>query len=330
MATDRYLYAWIQRSALVLAATAMLSVSGALASEYPNRTVKFVVSLAPGGGVDTAGRILAAQLSKTLNQPFVVENKPGASGLLATQLVSTSKADGYTLLVTGTNLAIAPFMVEKNTLEVDRDLTPISLFGSIPYVMVVNKDIPATTPKELVEWIKANPGKFRWGTGSLGSPDHLALAQFNKMAGVKVTIVPYSGTGPAVVATLSGEVGGMISSPGPAKGNIESGNFRALGVTSASNFDLMPNLPTVASLGFPGFEALGWYAVLGPKDMPAELAAEINKHIRAAVNDPEVKAKLNAAGTSVAGTMTPEEFRTYLRTTMATYKGLIQDIELKH
>jgi tripartite-type tricarboxylate transporter receptor subunit TctC len=304
----------------------MVAQSVPALADYPDRTVRVVVTVQAGGTADATARYLAKQLSAQLKQPYVVENKPGISGIVAVEDVSNAKADGYTLLYAADVLAIAPSSIPNLSINVERDLTPITLVGAAPFVFVVNPRIPVKTPTELVAYIKSHPGGFRWGIGGVGTAGQLAIARFSKLAGINALQVPYKGNAPATLATLSGEVDGSVALYTTVKPLIDSGNLVVLGVASAEPVNGMPGVPTIASFGFPGYEALSWFGVWGPKNMPPELAAQVRNQVANALATPELKNEFARAGFAVTVSDNPAAFAAYFKSELSKDKMILQQL----
>ena len=300
----------------------------AVAEDYPSRAVRLVTTVEPGGTADATARYLAKQLSAKLNQPYIIENKPGISGLVAVERVSNAKPDGYVLLYAADTLAIAPFLVPNQTLDIEKDITPITLVGVAPFVFVVNPRIPVKTPNELAAYIKQHPGGFRWGIGGVGVPGQLAIRRFSKLAGISAMEVPYKGTAPSVLATLSGEVDGTAGLYTAVRPLIDSGKLIALGVASGKPLDSMPGMPTIASSGYPGFEALSWFGVWGPKNMPAALALQIRNQVAEAVKSPELIKEFDQTGLTVTVSDSPAAFASYFNSEVARDSVIMKELNL--
>lgn len=312
-----------------LTASACLTGVHARADDYPSRAINFVLPFAPGGGVDLTGRILAQQLSQNLHQSVVVENKPGGAGVVGAQMVSIAKPDGYTLLYSAGANAFLPFTVPNISIDIEHDLTPITQVAKNPYVIIVNKNVPVNNPKELADYIKSHEKDFKWGVSTLGGPDHFAIEQFDYMAGVKPLIVPYTGAGPALVALLGGEVDGVMANPGVAKSNADAGKVKSIAVTTAEPSDLVPGVPTIASFGFAGYDAAGWNALWGPKNMPPALASRIHAYVIQALEDPGLREKFRANILTPAGSASPEAFAAYFHSELAKNGKLVKELNLK-
>lgn len=285
-----------------------------------------VVNASVGGGLDAIGRLLAKQLSDDLNQTFTVLNKDGAAALQGARVVANAKPDGNTILIASVEMAISPVLIHGggNPFDVERELIPISFVGDTPFVIAVNKDIPVGNPRELVDYIKQHDNKFTWGTGGVATPNELAIKQFDKVAGIKPLLVPFPGLGPTMVSLLGGEINGAFPTAPLVKSNIASGRLKALAITSKDMSEWMPDLPTVSSFGFAGYESSAWYGIWAPKGMSKELVARTHAEITKALSAPEVQTKLRAIGLTVSSSKSPQEFAGFYRDQLEKNKILIQ------
>jgi tripartite-type tricarboxylate transporter receptor subunit TctC len=302
-------------SALLIALGAInaLTVSTASAQNYPSRPVRMVVALAAGGPTDTVARIYAYKLSELLAQQVVVDNRPGAGGSVAGDIVAHAPADGYTLFVAANGtIAIAPHLLTKLPYNVSKDLTPVALIGNSPLAVMVHPAVAATSMKELLALAKARPGKINFGSAGQGSTGQLATELLKLMAGIDMTHVPYKGAGPALVGAVSGEIELMISGVSTGLPYIKQRQLRALGVTSPRRLSVLPDVPAVAET-VPGYEAGSWYAVMVPAGTPRNLIEHLNRQSAKAVNSPDVQSKLVAAGVDPE-TLTPEQLGVKIRT----------------
>ncbi len=276
-----------------LIAAALAGTSGQVSAQrYPSKAVKVVVTVSAGGTPDTIGRVVAQKMSELFGQSVVIENRPGANGIIASQAVAASTPDGYTLLLATGSHAINPSIYRKLPYDSDRDFVPVAQIGSAPALtLVVNQAFPA---KDLTEFITlAKTGKVSYGSAGVGSILHLAGARFNQAAGTKMLHVPYKGGGPALSAVLAGEVQAIFLSTPAAVPAIKAGSVRPLGVTSATRLAQFPDLPTLAEGGLPGFETDGgWVGIFAPAGTPAEVVERINSMVRKATHDPATKQKL--------------------------------------
>ena len=320
----------VTRKFLLGCAAALCLFTGgtAVAQDYPNKTVKFVVPYEPGGGNDLGTRLLAQKLGEQLKQTFVVENRAGISGISGATYVSEQKPDGYTLLEAADTQTSAPYLLPNVTLDPEKDLVPITKIGFTPFIWVVHPSVPAKDPKELIALIKKEPESYRWGMGGIGTPGHLAIEKLDRTAGINPLRVPYKGNGPAVTALMSGEVNGMLASPPSVSELVQGGKLRVIGVATAQPLESFPGVPTVASFGFPGFEASSWFGIWGPKGMPQDLVKKIHGQIGAAMADPELQKKFISAGILVSVSKTPEEFAAFVKSEITSNKTLIKELNI--
>jgi tripartite-type tricarboxylate transporter receptor subunit TctC len=277
------------------------------------------------------GRIFAQELSDITKQRFVVENRVGAAGLIGAQFVSDAKPDGYTLVYTsGITMSTAPSMLKNSTFDLVRDLTPIAQTVVGPEVFAINPKIPAKNFKEFVEYLKAHPG-FKWSIGGVGSLEQLTIAALDKMIGTKSLIVPYNGVGPGVVAAMSGEVDGALAPLPAMKAALASGDLRGLAVTSADPIPQLPNIPTIASVGYPNLVSYNWNGIWGPKNLPKELVRFLHDKIVEATKSSTLKDRVTAGGFFVpAKAMGVDEFTAYVKAEVDKYDPILEELKLKH
>jgi tripartite-type tricarboxylate transporter receptor subunit TctC len=282
----------------------------AVAQDYPTRPVHLIVQTPAGGSPDIIARIIGEWLSEHLGQPFVVEDRTGASGNIATEYVLKSAPDGYTLLLALSANAINAALYDNLNFNFLRDAAPVASIGSIPLVMEVNPSFPALTVPEFIAYAKANPGKINMGSGGTGSPHHVAGELFSMMAGVKMTHVPYRGEGLALPDLIAGQIQVMFGVMPASLGYIKAGKLRALAVTAAARQPALPDVPTVAEF-LPGYEASGWYGIVVPKATPSAVVNRLNIKINAALLDPRVKDRLTDLGCRIfAGS--PDDFGKFI------------------
>lgn len=306
-----------------------LAMPGAVAADpYPEKTVEITVPIQPGGGADLNARLLAQGLSDHFDGNFIVLNKPGAGGILGARGVSAAAPDGYSLLFAASAMTMGPYLVADLSFDTEAELTPITEVASGALVMVVNPSIPANTPAELAAYAKEHPDTFRWG-GTLGSPDYFSIAKFNQAAGIKPVVVPFNGAAPTLVSLLSGEISAAIIIPSLVKEHIGSGKLRALAVTSKERNSLVPDIPTVASFGYDGFDSSLWYGLWGPKDMPLDVATTIQGGVAAALQNPQILDKLAASGLTPSPANTPEQFKAFVAAEVAKNVQIIEENNLK-
>jgi tripartite-type tricarboxylate transporter receptor subunit TctC len=286
---------------LVAGAAALPAVSRiARAQTYPSRPVRVIEGFGAGGSPDIVARLIGQWLSERLGQPFVIENRPGAASNIATEAVVRALADGYTLLMVSGANAVNATLYDKLNFNFSRDIAPIAGLMRVPFVMLVNPSFPARTVPEFIAYAKANPGKINMASPGIGTPGHVAGELFKMMAGIKMLHVPYRGVAPALIDLLGGQVQVYFATTPASIEYISGDRLRPLAVTTATQSDTLPDLPTVGEF-LPGFEASGWYGVGAPRNTPAEIIDKLNKEINAGLADPKLKARL----TDLGGTVLP-------------------------
>ncbi len=300
----------------------------AFGQAYPSKPVRIIVPYAPGGTVDSVARMLAVRLSEQLGQPFVVENRAGASGAIGSDVVAKSPADGYTLLMQASTFVASALLVKSQPFNIEKDFTPIANLGSVPLVMLVYPGLPMKTLADFVKAAKAEPQRYTLGTAAVGSASHLAEEAIRHEAKIDVQIIPYKGTTPAMVDVLGGHTSGMIDAVPSLLQHIKSGKARALAVTSARRLPSLPDVPTVAESGLPNFEMVSWYGIWAPANMPVDLATLLNKEINAAMQSPQVVQSLGAQAFIFSNTTGPQ-FGVYVKQESAKYKQLIDKANIK-
>jgi len=297
--------------------------STASAQGYPAGPVRVIVPFPPGGGVDGAGRLISQKLTEALGRQFVVDNRPGANGMIGSELAARSAKDGYTLMVNGANFVTTPSLYDKPTYDPIRDFEPVSLIALAPNVLVVHPSLPAKSVKELIALAKARPGQVNFAGSGSGSTPHLAAELFNTLAKVTMVHVPYRGTGPAIVGLMSGEASVMFMPTTNAVPLVKSGRLRALAVTSRERVPAMPELPTVAESGLKGYESSQWYGMLAPAGAPAEVLGLLNSHVVKIMQAPEMKQRLTGEGLVAVGS-TREQFAAHIKIELAKWAKVIK------
>jgi tripartite-type tricarboxylate transporter receptor subunit TctC len=310
-------------------AAVAISCGAAFAQPFPQKPVKLIVGFPPGGGVDIIARSISQALGDRLGQPIVVENRPGAGGNIAAEQVAHAPADGHTLLVGAvSSLAISASLYKAPRYDVLKDLTPVAVVASVPNVLVVHPSIKAKNVKEFIAHVKANPGKVNFGSAGNGTTVHFAGELFKSMASLDMVHVPYKGAAPAMADLLGGQVQVMFDFLSAAAPHIKSGKLHALGVTSTKRSPVLPNVPTIAEAGLPGYNVLGSFGVMAPAGTPADVVNRLNREIAAVVNLPEVKERL----ISYAATpeqQTPEEFAQILKAEVAKWAKIVDATGVK-
>ena len=310
-------------------ALALMAAGAAFAQPYPNHVVRFVSPYAPGGGTDILARTLAQKLTENFGQSFVVENRAGGGGIVGIDSVAKAAPDGYTILLGSKGpLTMNPALHSKLPYDTLRDLAAISLIGSVPAVLAVHPSLPVKSVKALIELAKARPGELTFSSSGTSGTGHLSGELFASMANVKLVHVPYRGTGPATIAVLSGEVtfgfGNLVS----LMPHVQSGQLRALAVTSAKRISAAPSLPTVAEAGLKGYEYVTWYGVLAPAATPKEIIARLGAELAKIARQPDMRERLKSEGGESIGS-TPEEFADYLKIEMASSAKLVKIANLR-
>lgn len=301
-------FAFIAGLALAFFAAPVL----AQAPAYPAKPIRIVAPVPPGGGVDILSRAIGQKLSEAFKTPVVIENKPGASAAVGTDLVAKSAADGYTLLMAYTAHATNPYLNPNLAYDTERDFAPVVLVGYIPLVLVVHPSVPAHSVRELIALAKAKPGQLSYASGGAGAGAHLSGELFRTLAQVDVTHVPYKGNAPALVDLLGGQVTMMFDTVNTAMPHVKSGKLKLLASTTPKRSSLAPDTPTMIESGLPGFEVSAWYAVIAPAKTPRDVIARLNAEINKALADPEMKTRFAAQGVEFVGG-TPEQAERFIR-----------------
>lgn len=294
---------------------------------YPTKPVRMVIALAPGGGVDTTGRFLAQKMSEAWGQQVVADNRPGAGGSIAAELVAKAAPDGYTMLMTSSGISITPSIM-KLGYDPRKDLLPVSLAVVSPGVMVVHPSLPVKNVKELIAFARARPGELLFSSSGQGSGQHLAMEMFAQMTGLKLTHVPYKGTAPSITDVVAGRISLTIASVISTRPFFSNGRLRVLGVVGPKRTPALPEYPTVAESGVPGFGFDNWYGVFLPGAASKDLAARIQQVIAKAVNDPAAHKLLVGQGLDPSGN-TPEEFARMYVDEMARWAKVAKSIGMQ-
>lgn len=302
--------AWL--SLLVFAAASIAPLVAA-AQSWPDKPIKFIVAAPAGSSLDVLARTIGERLRDRLGQPVVVDDRPAASGTVATDFVAKSSPDGYTMVISFNGpLAFGPHLYAKLPYDPQKDLSAVIITSSQPNVLAVNASLPIRSVKELIDYAKANPGKLNYASVGNGSSSHLTMELLKVTAGVDIVHVPFNGSPPAVTATIQGETQMIFAVMQPLQAQIQAGRLRALAVSTAKRFALLPELPAVAEAGYPGFEALAWNGILVAAGTPRSIVQRLNTEINAILKDSSVKRALNAQGFELVGG-TPEDLATLIR-----------------
>jgi tripartite-type tricarboxylate transporter receptor subunit TctC len=314
---------------LLLLIAALCVAQGALAQAYPSRAVTSVVGFAPGGGTDTVSRIIGKTLGEQLGQQVLTDNKPGAGGNIATDLVAKAAPDGYTILLGNVgSLAVAPHLVAGLPYDPLRDLAPITMAVVFPNLIVVHPSVPANTLAEFIQLAKGKPGTVTYGSSGIGGAGHLAGELLKMMAKIDLVHVPFKGGGPAMQAMLGGQIAAYFATPVAAGVHVKAGKAKALATTGPKRDPFMPEVPTVAEVGYPGYQATNWYAYMAPAKTPKDVIARLHREIVKALNAPEVKDLLNKQGLEPAPG-TPEELARFIESEHKTWGRVVKEAGIK-
>lgn len=305
-----------------------LRLALAQSDAYPNRPVRLISPFPPGGSVDVVGRLLAAKLSESLGQQMVVDNRSGASGVIGTEVVMNSPPDGYTLLINTIPFVSNQFLMPRAPYDPLRDFVAISLVASAPSFVTVHPSLPARSIRELVSLAKSKPGQLYYSAAGVGTNPHIAGELFNLLAGTNIIAVQFKGGGPADTALIAGDVGVTFGNVSQEIGHVKSGRMRALAVTSAKRIAAMPDLPTVAESGVPGYEFDTWFVVAAPKGTPRPIVDTLNSHIRKVLTTPEQVKFYEERGLTVIAS-TPEVAAAYLESEQNKWARVIRERGIK-
>jgi tripartite-type tricarboxylate transporter receptor subunit TctC len=309
---------------LALALALGLVQVSAQTTKYPDRPIKILVGFAAGGGTDVAARILAQKLTEGLGQTVLVENRPGASGMIADEVVAKSPPDGYTLLVgTQTTLAVAPNLYRKFALDPAKEFAGVSMAGISPLVLVVHPSMPAYSVKDVIAIAKAKPGTINFGSGGVGTTPHMAGELFALEAGLKIVHVAYRGEAPAINDLLGGQLHFIFANLSAVIGNVQAGTLRALAVTSAQRAAAAPDIPTIAETALPGFEAATWFALVAPAGTPRDVVARLNAEVKRQLALADTQRRFADLGMSSEAS-TPEALDGYIKSEIVKWSKVIK------
>ena len=313
----------------MLALGAIFCASVAVAQGYPAKPVRIIVPYPPGGTVDLVARFVAQRLTDQTGQQFVVDNRAGANGIVGSDLVARAAPDGYTLLVQASIFVANPLFLPNVPYDVQKDFTPISNIGAVPLLVTAHPAVPAGNLREFIALAKADSRKYSFATSGLGSAGHLSEETIKRQAGIPdLLIVPYKGAGPALTDLLGGQVSSMIDPLPSSWPLVKAGKLKALAVTGARRVPFMPDVPTVAESGLPGFEMVSWYGLWGPPGLPGDIATRLVTEVARAVRSPQAAERLGEQGFEASGAGT-EQFGAYIRDEIARYARIIKEAGIK-
>jgi len=297
--------------------------TAAAAETYPTKPVRFIVGPGPGSGTDVVARAIALRLTERFGQSVIVDNRTGAGGTIAISIAAKAPPDGYTLLFVSGSLVIHPAIYKKLPYDPVRDLAPITLVGIVPQVLIVNPAVPAQTMREFIALAKVKPGGIAYGSGGVGSTGHLAGELLQSSAGIRLVHVPYKGAGPAAVDVIAGQIQALFTSAVNALQHARTGRVRMVGVTTLKRAAAIPDVPTFAESGVPGYELMTWYGVLAPAGAPRPVIDHINQALAAVIKLPDVRERLVADGVEPAAG-TPEQFAALIRTELPRIARIVR------
>jgi tripartite-type tricarboxylate transporter receptor subunit TctC len=291
---------------------------------YPARPIRLIVPSAAGGGTDFTARTIAQRLTESMGQTVIVDNRAGAAGNIGVEIAAKANPDGYTLVMPITSFPINPHLYSKLPFDTLKDFAPVVMASSAPLFLVINPSIPAKTVSELIAVAKAKPGQLNYANSGNGTTAHLAGELFKKMAGVNLTSVPYKGGGPAVIDLIAGRVQIYFSTIPAALSQVQAGKLRGVAVTTTKRVNLIPDVPTVAESGLPGFDVVGWFGIFAPAGTPRPIIAKLNKEVNHVLSLPDTQQRFASQGL-VPGGGTPEDLGKFLRAEIAKWGALIKE-----
>jgi tripartite-type tricarboxylate transporter receptor subunit TctC len=329
MEGDDMLRKFASVAACLAAAAAAFPCTVSAQSDYPNKPLRLIVPFPPGGSTDIIGRIVAQRLGEKLGQQIVVDNRGGAGGTIGTDAAAKASPDGYTLAVGTTSThAVAPGAYSKLGYDPIKDFAPVSLVAVTPYLLVVNAQVPAKSLKEFVTLAKSQPGKLNYASAGAGSTTHLAMEMLKDVAAINVVHIPYKGNGPAEVAVLAGEVQAIFGSMPALLAQVKANKLRPLAVGTARRSPAVPDVPTVAELGYPQFEAALWLGIVAPAGTPARVVERLGRELNAIVTTPDFREAMDKNGAEPIGN-TPEQFATLIRQEADRYGKVVKALGIK-
>jgi tripartite-type tricarboxylate transporter receptor subunit TctC len=320
----------VRQGPLLLAAAAALLLSGAASAQsWPSRPIKFIVGTPAGGGNDTVGRVVANRIGDSLGQPVIVENRPGASQMIAAEATAKAPPDGYTfMVVTQTTVAVTPYLTKVTAFDPLKDFAPVVLIGQTPQLLVVHPSVPVNSVAELIEYARAKKGELDFASGGIGSSQHMAGELFGLMTGVKLTHIAYKGEQPALADVIGGQVPMGFANMPTVMPHVQSGAVRALAATSKERAPTAPQLPTVSESGLPGFDVQTWFGLVAPAKTPPEIISRLNAEVVRAVSSGEGRERLLAQGINIVGS-TPEAFGAHIVAETAKWGKVIKDADIR-
>ena len=301
---------------------------GAFAQGYPNRAVRIIVPYPAGGTVDAVARVVAQRLTEQMGQSFIVDNRAGANGVIGSDAVAKAAADGYTLLVQASTFVTNPILLKNLPYDMMRDFTPVSNIGSVPLIVTAHPGVAANDLREFIAQVQASPTRYTFAAPPTGSAGHLAEEAIKSGAKLGIQLIPYKGTAPALADVLGGHVSALIDALPSSYPQVKGGKLKALAVTSPQRIAFLPNVPTVAESGLPGFDMVSWYGLWGPANLPKDLARRLSAEVAKAVRSPLAMERLGEQGFDAVGSA-PEEFSTFLEQELVKYTRIVRQANVK-
>jgi tripartite-type tricarboxylate transporter receptor subunit TctC len=315
----------LRRLAIVLMAGSLLWHVTASGQNYPNRAIRFVVPYAPGGSTDIVARILAQKLSDAMGQQVVVDNRPGAGGSIGADVVAKSPPDGYTMVTAVTGImAINQYLYRKLPFDPEKDFAPVTQVGSLPLILVVHPSLPAKNVREFIAMAKAKPGQLNYGSSGVGTATHMTTELFKSMAGVDLVHIPYKGSGQVMGDVIGGQLALIFDQIVSSLPHVQGGKLRMLAITSAKRFSSLPDLPTIAESGVPGYESISWAGVAVPAGTPKEIIARLHTEIVKVLAAPDIRERFLRDGIETVGS-TPEQFTEHIRRERIKWAKVVKD-----
>ena len=314
--------------ALIIAASAAACTFAHAAESYPAKPIRFIIPYAPGGTTDIIARLLAQKMTEDLGQQVIVDIRVGAGSMIGTELAAKAAPDGHTMLLSNNGLAFNETLYPKRTYDALRDLAPVSLVGVTPNAFVVHPSVPVKTMKDFLAFAKARSGQLSYASGGIGSSSHLSMELLQSLTGIKFSHVPYKGAGPALIDVAAGNVPFQLNSMPAVMTHVSSGRLRALAVSSAKRSQAVPNLPTIAESGVPGYDYVTWYGLLVPANTPPAIVTRLNQSVQKGVTNPDVKGKLAQQGVEIE-TSTPDAFGKLVRGDVEKWRKIINAANIK-
>jgi len=312
----------------IAVSVSLTAASPAAAQQYPVRTIRLIAHSSPGGTSDILGRLVAQKLTEALGQQVVVENRAGASGIIGVEVAAKSAPDGYTMLITQTSIAINPSMFAKLPYNAMRDFAPITQLVAAPNLLIVHPSVPATSVKGFIALAKAKPDSLVNGSPGQGTSPHLSAELFKIMTGIKMEQVQFKGAGQAIVSLLAGEIPVMFTTPPTAMPYVKANRLRPLGVTTTTRIEALPDIPSIAEAGVPGYESVQWFGMLVPAGTPRAILERLHQEITRALRAPDMKERLTSLGLNAVGS-TPEEFAGYIKSETEKWAKVIKSMGIK-